>query len=479
MVFSSSVFLCAFLPVVLFLYFVIPNLVWRNGLLFVASLIFYAWGEPRNLPLLLGSILINYLLALGIDALRRSGKGGQKALLVAAVAVNLAILFVYKYLNFAVDNINALLKLLGVASALPRAALSLPIGISFFTFQAMSYVIDVYRDTVPVQKNPLRFGLYVALFPQLIAGPIVRYHTVAQEIGRRSVTIDDFSAGARRCIRGLGKKILLANTVAVLADYAFDTIAQAPLGFIGAWYGAVCYCLQLYFDFSGYSDIAIGLGRMFGFHFQENFNYPYAASTLTDYWRRWHISLSSWFRDYVYIPLGGSRVSRGRLLLNLFVVWLLTGIWHGANWTYICWAMPYFVLLTAEKFTGLERYLKKNRALALLYRLFTIVTVLACTVIFRSDNIRMAGHYLACMIAPRSAYAAVGLRYFTKRYVCVVAFAAFLSLPIARNLWQKAKPHLPKPVAAVTEDLFFLAVLLVSLANVVSSTYNPFIYFNF
>ena len=479
MVFSSSVFLCAFLPAVLLLYFLVPNSTWRNTLLFFASLLFYAWGEPKNLLLLLASILINYLLALGIDRLRAAGKGGTKALLAAAVAVNLSILFVYKYLGFAADNLNALLGLLGSRTSLPRPRLALPIGISFFTFQAMSYVIDVYRGTVPVQRSILNFGLYVSLFPQLIAGPIVRYHTIAREISSRRVTAEDFAAGARRCILGLGKKILIANTVALLADYAFDAAAHSPLGFAAAWYGAVCYTLQIYFDFSGYSDIAIGLGRIFGFHFQENFNYPYFASSITDFWRRWHISLSSWFRDYVYIPLGGSRVKKGRLFFNLFVVWLLTGIWHGANWTFICWGLLYFVFLSVEKLLGLDKRLEKTRVLKHLYRLFTLAVVISCWVIFRADDISQAATYLTCMFAPQRAWAGIGMRYFTRRYVCVVAFCAFLSLPAARALWQKAKARLPQAVSALAEDGFCLALLVLSLATVVSSTYNPFIYFNF
>ena len=479
MVFSSSVFLCAFLPVVIFLYYIIPNTAYRNTLLFLASLFFYAWGEPRNVLLLLASILVNYLLALWISGLRKAGKNGCRAVLIAAVFLNVSVLFVYKYLNFAAENINALLSLLGIDASVPRTSIALPIGISFFTFQAMSYVIDVYRGSVPAQTNIFYFGLYVSLFPQLIAGPIVRYHTVVQEISLRRENTDDFAEGAKRCIQGLGKKVLISNTVGVLADYAFETIAYSPLGLTGAWFGAICYSLQIYFDFSGYSDIAIGLGRMFGFHFQENFNYPYAASSLTDFWRRWHISLSSWFRDYVYIPLGGSRVKKSRLLWNLFVVWLLTGIWHGANWTFLCWGMLYFVFLSVEKFSGLDRRLEKNRWLRIPYRLFTIAVVVCCWVIFRSDNISMAANYIACMFVPRSEYAAVGLRYFTKRYICVVAFCAFLSLPTARCLWRKAKAHLPQTVSAAAEDAACLALLVLCLANVVSSTYNPFIYFNF
>ncbi len=448
-------------------------------LLFLASLVFYAWGEPRNVLLLLASILVNYLLAMRIGRLRETGRNGTRALLVTAVFINISVLFIYKYLDFAADNINALLSLFGSTSCVPKAALALPIGISFFTFQAMSYVIDVYRGSVPAQTSIINFGLYVSLFPQLIAGPIVRYHTIAQEISRRSTSLDDFSKGAKRCIQGLAKKILVSNTVGVLADYAFDTVAHSPMGFAGAWFGAVCYTLQIYFDFSGYSDIAIGLGRIFGFHLQENFNYPYFASTVTDFWRRWHISLSSWFRDYVYIPLGGSRVKKSRLFLNLFVVWLLTGIWHGANWTFICWGMLYFIFLSVEKFSGLSRFLDKSRVLSLLYRLFTLVVVIVCWVVFRSDNIRMAADYIACMFTLRSEYAAVGLKYFTRRYICVVAFCAFLSLPTAHSIWRKVKTHLPQMVSALAEDTFYLGLLIISLANVVSSTYNPFIYFNF
>ena len=479
MVFSSSFFLCAFLPAVILLYFLCRAPGYRNALLFLASLFFYAWGEPRNLLLLLTSVLINYLFALSISRRQSAGKGGTRLLLVISAAINCLILFVYKYLNFALENINALLSLLGSRSALPKTALSLPIGISFFTFQAMSYVVDVYRRTAPAQTSIINFGLYLSFFPQLIAGPIVRYSTVAEEISRRSVSTDDFAEGARRFILGLGKKRLIADTVALLADYAFETISYSPLGFVGAWFGAVCYTLQIYFDFSGYSDMALGLGRLFGFHFPENFSYPYAASSVTDFWRRWHISLSSWFRDYVYIPLGGSRVPKKRLFFNLLVVWLLTGIWHGANWTFIVWGLSYFVLLSLEKFTGLGALPKKSRLAALFCRLFTIIAVILCWVIFRSDNMTLAVKYIGCMLHPRAEYAAFGLKYFSPRYICVVLFSAFLSLPLARNVWRKIRPRLPRFLSAAAEDAFYLALLLLSLATAVSSTYNPFIYFNF
>lgn len=349
MLFSSSVFLFLFLPVVLLVYY-LPLRRWRQGqnvFLLLASLGFYAWGEPWFVLVMLGSILANYGFGLWVDACKRAGRTCAPPL-VTALAVNLGILFVFKYLTFTLGILNRL----GAAFAIP--GIELPIGISFFTFQALSYVLDVHRDRGEVQRSPLKVGLYISFFPQLIAGPIVKYETVAQQIDHRKETWADFSAGCSRFIVGLGKKVLLSNQLAVVADRAFGLGDGLSASF--AWLGALCYTLQIYYDFSGYSDMAIGLGKMFGFHFLENFNYPYISRSITEFWRRWHISLSTWFRDYVYFPLGGSRVdSRAKHIRNLFVVWLLTGIWHGANWTLLAWGLFYFVLLVLEKYGHLGR----------------------------------------------------------------------------------------------------------------------------
>ena len=339
MLFSTTIFLFVFLPLVLAVYYnpIIRSRQFRNVFLLLASIFFYAWGEPFYVLLMLLSIVVNWGLGLLVDRYR--AQPGERAALVMTVVYNLGVLFLFKYLNFTVDNLNLLFR-----TDIRMPQIALPVGISFYTFQAMSYVLDVHRGKGEAQKNPLNVGLYIALFPQLIAGPIVRYETVAWQIGHRQETLHGFYEGILRFIVGLGKKILLANTLALGADACFGTIAERNLSFGAAWLGAVFYSLQILFDFSGYSDMAIGLGKMFGFEFLENFNYPYISRTVTEFWRRWHISLSSWFRDYVYIPLGGSRVSsRARHIFNLFVVWLLTGIWHGANWTFILWGLMYFV----------------------------------------------------------------------------------------------------------------------------------------
>ena len=349
MLFSSSIFLFVFLPVVLLCYY-LPFRGHRQGqnmLLLAASLLFYAFGEPWFVFVMIASILANYGFGLWVDAARRKG-WSRRLPIVCTVVFNMSIFFVFKYLVFVLTNLN----LLGFQFMIP--VIELPIGISFFTFQAMSYVLDVSRGDAPVQRSPFKVGLYVSLFPQLIAGPIVRYTTIADEIDGRRETWADFSSGVSRFLVGLGKKVLLSNQLAVVADTAFGGGAPSSVAF--GWLGAVCYILQLYYDFSGYSDMAIGLGRMFGFHFLENFNYPYISTSISEFWRRWHISLTTWFRDYVYFPLGGSRMDRQwKVARNLFVVWLLTGIWHGANWTYIVWGLLNYGLLMWEKYGGLGK----------------------------------------------------------------------------------------------------------------------------
>ena len=333
MLFSTSVFLFFFLPFVLFFYHALlrNKIKWQNLFLLVSSLFFYAWGEPYFVLIMLASIIVNWGFALLVDFFR--DRIYVRYLLFLVVLFNILLIFTFKYLNFFCTTLNDVFN-----TDIIIPSIALPIGISFFTFQSISYVIDVYRRKGHVQKNPLNVGLYIALFPQLIAGPIVRYETIAQQIENRVVTFSDFSEGVKRFIIGLGKKVLIANNVALVADHCF-TLTEENLTAPLAWLGILCYTLQIYFDFSGYSDMAIGLGRMFGFHFLENFNYPYISKSISEFWRRWHISLGSWFRDYVYIPLGGNRVSKVRLYVNLFIVWFLTGLWHGANWTFIIWGI--------------------------------------------------------------------------------------------------------------------------------------------
>ncbi len=343
MVFSSTEFLLLFLPALLILYYLpwVKSRKYKNAVLLVASLGFYAWGEPLFVFVMLFSVMINYVCCLAMEKWAEK----KKIWLIAAVAFDIALLAVFKYAGFISQNIAAL-----CGSEKLIADIALPIGISFFTFQMMSYVFDVYYGTVRAQKNPLYVALYVSLFPQLIAGPIVRYSQIETEITFRHDTFESVSKGFRRFVYGLGKKVLLANFLAQIADNVFDYMSAPSV--MMAWLGAIAYTLQIYFDFSGYSDMAIGLGEMFGFHFLENFNYPYIAKSVTEFWKRWHISLSTWFRDYVYIPLGGNRVKKSRWILNLFIVWLLTGIWHGANWTFVLWGLIYFVVLLLEKLAG-------------------------------------------------------------------------------------------------------------------------------
>ena len=378
MLFSSSIFLFVFLPVVLLCYY-LPFRGHRQGqnmLLLAASLLFYAFGEPWFVFVMIASILANYGFGLWVDAARRKG-WSRRLPIVCTVVFNMSIFFVFKYLVFVLTNLN----LLGFQFMIP--VIELPIGISFFTFQAMSYVLDVSRGDAPVQRSPFKVGLYVSLFPQLIAGPIVRYTTIADEIDGRRETWADFSSGVSRFLVGLGKKVLLSNQLAVVADTAFGGGAPSSVAF--GWLGAVCYILQLYYDFSGYSDMAIGLGRMFGFHFLENFNYPYISTSISEFWRRWHISLTTWFRDYVYFPLGGSRMDRQwKVARNLFVVWLLTGIWHGANWTYIVWGLLNYGLLMWEKYGGLGKGWPKFWGW-----LYTFTAFVLTCVVFRSDSLSL------------------------------------------------------------------------------------------
>ena len=461
MVFSSGIFLFLFLPIVLLIYYnpLIRSRSFRNIFLFLASIVFYAWGEPVYVLLMLSSIVVNWLFGRCIMA-------GKNSTVIAALAVvyNLAFLFVFKYLDFAITNCNNLLNL-----SIPLFGIELPIGISFYTFQAMSYVIDVKRKPELAQRSLLNVGLYIACFPQLIAGPIVRYETVAQQIRERTESWNDVTVGLRRFLWGLAKKVILANNLAKFADLAFD---GTELSTALAWLGAAAYMLQIYFDFSGYSDMAIGLGRMFGFRFDENFNYPYAASGITDFWRRWHISLSTWFRDYVYIPLGGNRVRPARHILNLFLVWLLTGIWHGANWTFILWGLIYFLLLMLEKYTPLKRVPK------LFGHLYTLLAVCLCWVLFRAASLSSALEYLKAMFgaAPLGIWDGNASIVLTNGFVYFL-LGAILSFPIVPYFAKKT--FVQKPGVQYLLAFFQLLAFLLTIGFILSSSYDPFIYFNF
>ena len=459
MLFSSELFLYYFLPIVIFTYFIIlpKKIKIRNYFLLIASLCFYAWGEPIFVFLMMLSCLMNWIFGLWIDNYRIYAK----YIMICMLIYNLSLLFIFKYLNFTSQTLVAL----GLNINLPT--IILPIGISFFTFQSISYVIDVYRRKGKAQRNPINVGLYISLFPQLIAGPIVRYETIAKEIGDRNITKNGFTIGIERFIIGLSKKILLANNMAIIADHIF-TITPNNLTLPLAWLGAITYTLQIYFDFSGYSDMAIGLGRIFGFHFLENFNYPYMAHSISDFWRRWHISLGSWFRDYVYIPLGGNRVNTRRLYLNLLIVWFLTGLWHGANWTFIIWGLLYFLLLCFEKSTRLDTF--SNKAT----HLYTLFFIIIGWVIFRSNSIKDAYYYLSTMFD----FNKLDITPIFTMYMCEYKIEIILSLLFSFSFLPQLYNKYIKPINILHTTMIFL-LLLLSATYLAKDSYNPFIYFNF
>lgn len=470
MLFSSHLFLFLFLPTVIAGYYLL-NPRFRNGFLLGASLVFYAWGTQKFVLMMIASILFNYCMALLIDRFRTGRR--RHWLLILAVAGNLSILFVYKYLDFAITNLN----LLGLN--LPLQHIALPLGISFFTFQAMSYTIDVYRGDAEVQKNPLNIALYVSFFPQLVAGPIVRYTTIADQIRYRNETFSDFSEGVRRFIIGFSKKIILSNNMALVSDAVF---ADEQRSVLYAWLGILAYAFQIFFDFSGYSDMAIGLGKLFGFHFLENFDYPYISRSVSEFWRRWHMSLGQWFRDYVYFPLGGSRVSSsGRLVFNLFVVWLLTGIWHGASWNFVFWGLMYFLLLTVEKLSGYPGKFTQSWQKQF-YRLFTLLCVLVGWVFFRAESMNAALQYLRCMFGLAGNPISCSMVTATLRqYLPFYLGCLLCSTPIFKTL----KQHLSakKPAAGAAVEWLSIPVygflLFWAVSYLMIGSHNPFIYFNF
>jgi alginate O-acetyltransferase complex protein AlgI len=485
MVFSSSVFLFLFLPIVLAVYFLLPGLRVKNVFLVLASLIFYAWGELFFVLIMLVSIACNYGFGLVVDRLRENRKAARRAV-AAAIVVNLGLLAFYKYANFFVDNLNVLLNAVG-AVEIKLSPVHLPIGISFFTFHAISYIVDIYRRDANVQKNPLNVGLYISLFPQLVAGPIVRYGHVSQQITDRRVLFPDFVAGTERFVIGLGKKMIFANTFGAVADDIFGSPAQ-QLPFGPAWIGLISYTLQIFFDFSGYSDMALGLGRMFGFHFRENFDYPYISGSIREFWRRWHISLSSWFRDYLYIPLGGSRISASRTRLNLLVVFFLCGLWHGAKWNFVLWGLFHGFFLALER-TRWSRILE--RLPAPVRHAYAMLVVSFGWVLFRSTSLSDATHYFAALLG-LSHGAGIEIDYtlfHNAWFIVLLAMAVPASTPIIPWLstrWSTTRSSLRPGFAAVFQFVMSAAsVLWMGLIMVVcamflaNGTYNPFIYFRF
>ncbi|MDD6274338.1 MAG: MBOAT family protein [Clostridiaceae bacterium] len=465
MVFSSMFFLFLFLMATIAVYFLVPQRQrrMRNLVLLGASLFFYFFGEPLGILLMLASIVGNYCFARAIAAGRRA-----RLWLTLSVVFNLLLLGTFKYADFFVANLNALTGL-----SLPQPGLAMPIGISFFTFQGMSYVFDVYARRVPAQRSILNVAAYISMFPQLVAGPIVRYETVAAELDCRRETLSRAAEGARRFVYGLSKKMLLSNAMGKIAAAVF---AENPAGLAApmAWVGALAYTFQIFFDFSGYSDMAIGLGRMFGFHFLENFDYPYLSKSVAGFWRRWHISLCTWFRDYVYFPLGGSRVKLPRLLFNMCVVWTLTGLWHGAEWTYVLWGFNFFLIQAIERLTGLGKWMEKH-PVGHLYGMFRVVVL---TVMIRCDSLSGAALYYGTMFGLSGAPLVNDLTgVYIREYGWFVAAAVIFGLPIAR--WFKDRTRMPDSAAMVVRTAFVLCVTALSLSYAVMGGYNPFIYFNF
>lgn len=469
MIFSSVFFIFVFLPVVLLIYFLVPKM-FKNTVILIASLIFYAWGEPVYILLMIFSILFNYLSGLEIDSCKSRGLMKKaRAAFWLAVVVNLGILGFFKYFGFLIENLNRILPF-----DIPCHPLALPIGISFYTFQTLSYIIDVYKGKVKVQKNIIYFGTYISMFPQLIAGPIVRYADVEEQLADRKVSLALFGNGAAWFLRGLAKKVLLANNIGM----AFDAISALPAGemsVLTAWIGCAAYTFQIYFDFSGYSDMAIGLGKMFSFNFMKNFDYPYTSASITEFWRRWHISLSSWFREYVYIPLGGNRVSIGRNILNIFVVWLLTGFWHGAAWNFIFWGIYYGVLLLLEKFV-LKNLLK--RLPRIFKHIYTMVLVMIGWVWFFSPTLGSAISYIGVMFGMGACGLADGTAlYYLSNYFVLFVLLILCSMPYTYKRFSHGM------VSSKASRYFVLAsyivLFILSTAYLVNATYNPFLYFRF
>ena len=467
MVFSSILFLFIYLPVVLAVYYLCP-VRYRNVWLFLVNMVFYGWGEPVYIILMVFSITVNFLFGILVGKYRDSNRLLSRRYLIINTVINLALLIFFKYF----DLILVTLGLIPGLGFIKPLGITLPIGISFYTFQTMSYPIDVYRGDSEVQNNYINFGTFVALFPQLIAGPIVRYKDVASQLGFRSSSVDQFASGVRRFVIGLGKKVLIANNLGLLWD-AFAVMPASDLTVMASWLGIVGFSMQIYFDFSGYSDMAIGLGRMIGFEFLENFDYPYISKSVTEFWRRWHMSLGTWFRDYVYIPLGGNRLGLRRQLFNIFVVWTLTGIWHGANWTFMLWGIYYAIFLMLEKIVLLKVLDKLPSAVGHLY---AVLVAVCGWVLFQFDLLGKCLIYYKAMFGLGSAglFSSADL-YYLSNYLVVLLVAAFACTPAGKNIFNR----LPEKLRGVLTPVLILVVLILSTAYLVDATYNPFLYFRF
>lgn len=466
MVFSSSVFLIVFLPITLLAYFLVPAkfIKARNSVLLAASLIFYGWGEPKYILIMLFSIVFNYVCGLA------AGKNRSKAVLALCVFGNLALLGYFKYTDFVLETVNRLTE---AGLALPGIAL--PIGISFYTFQTMSYVIDVYRGKVEAQKDIITFGTYVTLFPQLIAGPIVRYSDVAVMLVGRRTNLEQTAEGVRRFIIGFGKKVLLANQIYVVW---MELSAMESLSTAAAWLGAAAFTFQIYFDFSGYSDMAIGLGKIFGFDYLENFNYPYISRSITEFWRRWHMSLSSWFKEYVYIPLGGNRKGLSRQLINIAIVWILTGLWHGASWNFVMWGVYYGIILIIEKL-GLLKVLEKCPAAV--GHIYSFILIVIGWVIFAIDDMGKVAAYLGMMLGSSQVFIDDAFIYFFESRIWLLIACVIGSTPLPKMVCSIIAEKLEdkEVLLGTIETVLFMGIFALSMAFLVSGSYNPFLYFRF
>ena len=466
MVFSSLYFLFLYLPIVLFLYYITP-LKWRNLLLLLVNLVFYAWGEPVYILIMFLSIGIDYTHGMLVEKYKRRGNDrGARWAVASSVIFNLALLFFFKYWDFVAGSLQAI-----GFSFMPKLGLSLPIGISFYTFQTMSYTIDVYRKDAPVQRNIVDFGAFVTMFPQLIAGPIVRYKTVAEELNHRVHSTENFALGARRFCVGLAKKVLLANAIGALWDECLAAQGAGTLTVAAGWLGLVAYGFQIYFDFSGYSDMAIGLGKIFGFTFCENFDHPYCAASVTEFWRRWHMSLTTWFREYLYIPLGGNRGGTAKSLRNILIVWLCTGFWHGASWNFVLWGLYFAAWLILEKyvFHGLL-----ERTPAAVRHGYTLLVVLVGWGLFAMEDLGICGSYLATCFGGGPVWSgADGFR--LRSYGLTLIVLVLASTPLGGRLWRR----LPRRAEQVLTPVLMLLALVLSTAYLVDGSYNPFLYFRF
>jgi alginate O-acetyltransferase complex protein AlgI len=471
MVFASLLFIAIFLPAVLIMYFVAPKKL-RNLVLFLTSLVFYAWGEPIYIVLMIFSTFFDFTAGILIDKFKRQNKMfAAKCVLFTAMFMNLLFLCFFKYTDFFIRTINSIFGL-----QIPMLNLPLPIGISFYTFHTMSYTIDVYRGDAAVQKNIISFGTYITMFPQLIAGPIIRYKTISDQIDGRKENVSQFADGVKMFSIGMAKKVILANNIGLLWSQV-QGLMPAEVSVVTAWIGIIAFTFQIYFDFSGYSDMAIGLGKMFGFEFLRNFEYPYIARSITEFWRRWHISLSTWFREYVYIPLGGNRTGKLKQYRNLLIVWFLTGLWHGASWNYVLWGLYFFVILVMEKAFMLKLLEKLPK---FFQHSYAIILIILGWVLFSFENLPAGWVFLQKMfgVGAGTGFIDGQALYFLSNYGLILAICIVASTPILANLWQKLHEKRDK-IAEVLIPILSVAALFVSIAYLVDGTYNPFIYFKF